>query len=196
MNTKPDEFALALWLDDELTGPDAASIDSWASANPEMIAGREEVRKWRAVVATAIPASEEPPFPDFFNSRIQQTIRETRKPAAAKASSGWKFWRVPLAACAGMALAFWVGKETQPARGTDVVHIPATRSPIEPVVYTPDSGVEARWFASSDASATVIVLDGISAIPDSMDFSSTVYVPTPRTIDSTADVSDHEPHGR
>lgn len=150
------------------------------------------------MVAAAIPAAEEPPYPDFFNSRIQQAIRETPKPVppAAKSSSGWQFWRMPLAACAGMAMAFWVGKETHSSPSKDIVHVPRNSSALEPVVYTPESGVNAQWFSSSDASATVIVLDGISAIPDTMDFSNTVYSPTPRPIDSTADISDHELQGR
>jgi hypothetical protein len=198
MNTKPDETALALWLDDELTGPDAASIEAWAAGQPELLESRDEVRKWRTMIATAIPAVEEPPYPDFFNSRIQQAIRETSKPApaAAKSSSGWRFWRVPLAACAGMALAFWVGKETHSRPNLNVVHVPHSSSALEPVVYTPESGVNAQWFSSSDASATVVVLDGISAIPDTMDFSNTVSSPTPRLIDSTADISDHALQGR
>ena len=60
--------------------------------------------------------------------------------------------------------------------------------PVEPVVYTPETGVNAELFASSDASATVIVLNGVTAIPDATDFSETVYVPMDREIDSTADI--------
>jgi hypothetical protein len=37
-----------------------------------------------------------------------------------------------------------------------------------------------------DASATVIVLDGVDAIPDSMDFSATAATPPLRDIDATA----------
>jgi hypothetical protein len=58
--------------------------------------------------------------------------------------------------------------------------------PVEPVVYTPENGVDAEWFASKEASATVIVLKGVAAIPDDTDFSATVYLPAEREIDSTA----------
>ena len=34
----------------------------------------------------------------------------------------------------------------------------------------------------------VIVLNGVSAIPDTTDFSDTVYVPTEREFDSTAGI--------
>jgi hypothetical protein len=60
--------------------------------------------------------------------------------------------------------------------------------PVDPVLYTPETGVNAELFASSDASATVIVLSGVTAIPDATDFSETVYVPMDREIDSTANI--------
>ena len=184
MNTNPDEATLALWLDDELAGADHASVEAWALTRPEQMAAREEVRRWRATVASAIPASEEPPYPDFFNSRVLQAIRE-QAPAAAPAAQpfSWKSWCMPLAACAGMALAFWAGTKTTPEY--DVAGAPKA-IPVEPVVYTPENGVNAEWFASKEASATVIVLKGVAAIPDATDFSQTVYLPTEREIDSTA----------
>jgi len=61
MNTNPDEATLALWLDDELTGEQLAAVEAWAANQPEKIAAREGIRRWRATMAAAIPASEEPP---------------------------------------------------------------------------------------------------------------------------------------
>jgi hypothetical protein len=55
---------------------------------------------------------------------------------------------------------------------------------VAPVVYTPEDGVDAEWIASADAN--VIILEGVSAIPDATDFSETVYVPTARESDRTA----------
>jgi hypothetical protein len=190
MNTNPDEATLALWLDDELTGSEQAAVEAWAAGQPEQLAAREEVRRWRKMIASAVPASEEPPFPDFFNSRILQAIQAPPTPkttaAPAKERSIWRSWLVPLTACAGMALAFWVGKQSQAVPEYDVSNAPRA-IPVEPMVYTPETGVKAEWFASSKASATVIVLNGVTAIPDSTDFSETVYLPTDREIDSTAD---------
>ena len=188
MNTNPDETSLALWLDDELTGVEFAAVDAWATFQPEQLAAREEIRHWRATMAAAIPASMEPPYADFFNSRVLQAIRE-QKPISdspKKHSFSWKSWLMPAIACAGMVMAFWIGKKTQTSIDYDVINAPRA-IPVEPVVYTPESGVKAEWFASSKASATVIVLNGVTAIPDTTDFSETVYVPMDREIDSTAD---------
>ncbi len=188
MNTNPDEAALALWLDDELTGEQLAAVESWAVKHPEQLAAREEVRKWRSTVAMALPATEEPPYPDFFNSRIMQSIRDSAPALRAerKRPFSWNSLLMPLAGCAGMALAFWVGTKTHTSVPEyDVAGAPKA-IPVEPVVYTPEKGVKAEWFASSHASATVIVLDGVAAIPDSTDFSETVYVPMEREFDRTA----------
>lgn len=187
MNMKPDETTLALWLDDELTGADLASVEAWAATQPEQLAARKEIRHWREMVTSNVAASVEPPYPDFFNSRILQSIREQAPVPAGpeKKPILWKSWFMPIAACAGMALTFWAGMKTQAVPEMKVAAAPRS-IPVDPVLYTPESGVDAEYFSSSEAAATVIVLNGISAIPDTVDFSETVYVPMDREIDSTA----------
>ena len=186
MNTNPDEVTLALWLDDELTGEELATVEAWAAGQPAQLAAREEIRRWRATVANAIPASEEPPYPDFFNTRILQAIgqSEVRKPEARMPF--WKSWLVPAAAFAGMALAFWVGTQSG-GRVFDVAGAPRAIPVAEPLLYAPESGVDAELVSSPKAGATVIVLNGVAAIPDSTDFSHTAYLPGEREIDSTAE---------
>lgn len=193
MNMNPDEATLALWLDDELTGEDLAAVESWAASQPDQLAAREEVRRWRATVASAIPACEEPPYADFFNSRVMQSIRE-QSPSVAPVIQeqrrvSWISWFMPIAACAGMAFTFWVGTKTSRTTEIDVTGAPRA-IPVNPVLYTPEKGVEAQWFASTEAAATVIVLNGVTAIPDDTDFSKTVYLPSEREIDSTASMED------
>lgn len=189
MNTNPDETQLALWLDDELTGTELAEMNAWAAAHPENLAAREELRKFRNTLAQHIPASEEPPYPDFFLTRINQGIRELEAVPASSAQSGkhsfWKSWFMPLAACAGMALAFTIGQRTA------ISPIPVTKQEDEksmttPLVYAPEDGVFAEWVPAPENKATVILLKGVTAIPDSTDFSETVYVPTAKESDRTA----------
>ena len=185
MNTNPDETRLAQWLDDELTGTDLTEMDAWAATRPEQLAAREDLRLFRNMMATNLPASQEPPYPDFFLSRVNQGIRDLQSAEApaktAAAVSFWRSWMMPIAACAGMVLAFGIGKRSSDAPGALTV-VPAAT----PVVYTPEEGVDAEWFASAGARANVIVLEGVAAIPDSTDFSETVYVPTISEYDRTA----------
>ena len=192
MNTKPDEMLLALWLEDELEGEELAAVEAWAGSQPEQIAAREEVRNWKKWVGEAVPRAEEPPYPDFFNSRIESAIRKLGdeskpKPAPAPAAVPfWKTWFLPAGAFAGMALAFWMGTKTGESQPGLARSGQEAAGDLAPLVYSPELGVDAQWYASSPASAAVIVLQGVNAIPDSTDFSETVMIPMSREIDSTA----------
>ncbi len=188
MNMKPDEATLALWLDDELSGENLAAVEAWAVTEPDQIAARDDIRHLRTMLIATIPASEEPPFPDFFNSRVLQAICEqpVRSEVVRKPRNSWYSWLMPLVGCAGMAMAFWVGKNSQSPPEYNVAGAPKA-IPVEPDVYTPETGVEAKWYSSKDASATVIVLNGVAAIPDTTDFSATAAIAVERDIDSTAE---------
>ena len=183
MKTPPDDNTLALWLDDELEGEELAQVEAWAADHPEQLEAREQVREWRKMIGNSLPAAEEPPAPEFFNERIQHAIRESQhvaKPISSKPRSWSPIW-MPLAACAGMVLAFWLGAMVQP---TDTPAGSTTDN--APHLYTPEQGVDAKWISSTDASATVIILDGVNAIPDEVDFTAVALHRTWREIDSTA----------
>jgi hypothetical protein len=187
MNTNPDETQIALWLDDELNGAELAEMDAWAASHPEQLAAREELRTFRAMLAQNIAGSEEPPYPDFFLSRINQGILDLEQSAPAKPSKRsfyWKSWFMPIAACAGMMITFYIGQQTGGTKPTSVKNTAPTM--IAPIVYTPEKGVQAQWIPAPDHSSSVILLKGIAAIPDSTDFYETVYVPTERESDRTA----------
>jgi hypothetical protein len=188
MNMKPDEAKLAQWLDDELHGEELAAFEEWVSTQPEHLAAREEVRRWRRMMSSTMPASEEPPYPELFNARVVRAIKQSAadpEPVnVVKPRISWVVRLMPLAACAGMVLAFWLGAKTNRAESPEIDVAGAPKAiPVEPIIYTPDSGVEAEWFRGNHAS--VIVLNGVEAIPDSIDF-HTASVPTEREIDSTA----------
>ncbi|RYD37348.1 MAG: hypothetical protein EOP87_03695 [Verrucomicrobiaceae bacterium] len=186
MNTTPDEVLLALWLDDELQGEDLAKVESWALTQPDQIAAREEIRAWRKTIAAALPAVEEPPYPDFFNSRITKEIRAmqaTPEPSAPAARPSLWRWLFPATAFAGMALAFWVGTKTHSTGSSTVADNGGAGS--TPVWYIPEQGVDAQWVRGTGTS-TVILLNGVNAIPDSMDFTETAMIQHAKESDSTA----------
>ncbi len=189
MNTPPDDNTLALWMDDELEGEELARVEAWAAEHPEQLEAREQVREWRKMIGDSVPASEEPPAPEFFNERILHAIQQSDQtksasPAPARRRSTWNTLWMPAAACAGMVLAFLLGGMNQNPDSTPGTA--GTGSATTPHLYTPEQGVDAQWIASSDASATVIVLNGVSAIPDDVDFTSVALHHTLREIDSTA----------
>ena len=188
MNTNPDETKLAMWLDDELKGEELAAFEAWVAGHPEHLAAREESRRWRRFMTSALPAAEEPPYADFFNHRINRAAREGSSiapPAAARWS--WRSLLMPLAACAGMAFSFLLGARNQRPGIPEIDVAGAPRAiPVEPVVYTPEQGVKAEWIQSAEAAATVIVLSGVDAIPDETDFSKTVSLDPGEEAQSTA----------
>jgi hypothetical protein len=180
MNTLPDESTLARWLDDELQGAELAAFDASVRGATDLLARRQQVRAWRAALAAALPATIEPPYPEFFNSRIARAIRaQTAPPRRLARAAAWRTWWMPASAAAGMALAFWVG--TKAGGVTRVVTVtnpaPVPVATHVPTVYTPERGVDAEWFSSSDAAATVIVLEGVEAIPDTLDFAESACLP-------------------
>jgi hypothetical protein len=194
MNTTPDETRLALWLEDELHGEELAAFETWVADRPEHLATREDVRRWRRMMAEGLPSEEQPPYPDFFNHRIAKSIRDlTPVPAAvSKPRHSLRSWFMPLAACAGMVLAFWLGERRNAIPEIDVTGAPRA-IPVEPILYTPENGVTAEWFDSHQASATVIVLNGVQAIPDDTDFSKTAFIRRAREIDATAAIESSNP---
>jgi hypothetical protein len=194
MNMNPDELTLARWLDDELCGKELSDMDAWASSNPEQLEAREELRNFRMTLKDNIVASEEPPYPDFFMTRLHQGIRDVEGGKAIVEPSGsprimkslWSAWLMPLAACAGVVLAFVIGRQTV------TQDVAVKENMTVPVLYTPEEGVAAEWVASGGTNASVIILQGVAAIPDATDFSSTVYVPTAREFDRTATLENEQ----
>lgn len=202
MNMPPDEALLALWLEDELVGDEFAAVEAWAKTQPDQLAMREQARKWKAMVKSAIPASEEPPYADFFNARIARSIAQSQpkhesRQASEKFIFPWRRLALPLAACAGMAFTFWLGIHSRKipvvesiaemTAPTAMDSIADANADLPAVVYTPQEGVRAECFDSDTASATVIILDGLAAIPDTTDLTrQTASSGAAREIDSTA----------
>jgi hypothetical protein len=202
MNMPPDDAILALWLEDELDGEDFAKVEAWAQSQPDQLAMRESARKWKAMISAGIPATEEPPYPDFFNARIARSISQQKVQQApeAKPANSIPFWRkfaLPLAAGVGMAFTFWLGihsrsipvvesiaEMTAPGEMTQLADASEN---LPPTVYTPENGVRAECFDSDAASATVVILEGLAAIPKETDLTRlTAATDAPREIDSTA----------
>ncbi|MCW1916172.1 hypothetical protein OJ996_21460 [Luteolibacter sp. GHJ8] len=190
MNTMPDEELLALWVEDELDSASAAGVEAWAATQPEWLARREDARQLKALFRRAnMPSAEEPPYADFFNSRISREIAREAAAAAPAAPAparerNFFRWLLPATAVAGMALCFWAGTRLVPSAPAPVT----VEAP--PVLYTPEKGVNAEYFASSSADAEVIVLDGVAAIPDTFELPETAS--TDRGPAATADI-DIEP---
>jgi hypothetical protein len=161
MNTNPDNQTLLLWLEDELASDLQKPIDQWAAGQPEWLAKREAAREWRSQMSRVMAISNELPQGDFFQAQIFRSIatkgRVTSSPAVARDNSPMKKWWMPLSVAAAMVFGFLGGMQwrEKPNRATTLV------------TYTPAEGVRAEFFESSPSEGTVIVLNGMEALPDS-----------------------------
>lgn len=165
---KPDNETLALWLEDELEGAAQAEMEEWSAGEEKWLVKREEIRVWKRELRGVMPVSDEPPHAESFNARI---AREIQQPAnVVKPARSSRGWFLPLAAAAGMVLGFFMGN-----RGGDAgVELTPPMAELAPVLYTPEKGVEAELVFSEDA--TVIVLAGVDALPDSWEIPETAAV--------------------
>jgi hypothetical protein len=176
MNTKPDDELLALWVEDELSGEMLGAVDAWASTQSDWLERREQARSWKSLVDGVLPESEEVPHAEFFNARIRREIEIQNAPAPAsevvpmRGTPRWA-WFMPAAAAAGMVFGFVIGRggPEAPAEG-----VPMPVATLAPVLYTPTKGVNAEYVASDDA--TVILLAGVDAIPDSWEIPETAVL--------------------
>jgi hypothetical protein len=157
----PDNQSLMLWLEDELPEELKEPIDAWAADQPLWLEKRESARQWRGQVSQAMAATELP-YSDFFQSRLMRRIEQDRTalqrdvPVTVRISPWRKFW-LPASVAAAMVLGFLAGTEWQQKS-----HRTKTL-----VTYTPEEGVKAEFFETSPAEGTVIVLNGMPALPDS-----------------------------
>lgn len=169
---QPDEKCIRRWLDGELEGKELRAMESWAESHASEL---ESQMGWKALgneIKQVTPDSVEPPYPDFFNQKIKQSIiSQQNEQTVAVKSAGlitklrWLF--APLAvAC--MTLCFYAGTmvHQQPTPASTVSLPPEETQE----VYTPMGGVSAH--VSESEIATVIVLDGLDQIPDSLDIVS------------------------
>lgn len=190
MNTTPADEILALWVEDELHGPELTQVEAWAAARPEWLEHREDARRVKALLRPVLPAAEEPPYADFFNARIAREIASSQEPAAAarpaaaasrRFAPAWLTWFMPAAAAAGMALCFWAGAHSRTQEATAATHPlqPPVAANAEPFLYTPESGVKAAWYSPGASGSPVIVLDGVADIPDSFEIPDTAAVEEP-----------------
>lgn len=166
MNTPHNEMnedLLTRWIDGQLTPEEAARVAQQLDAEPRLLRDKEEATHLRTLLRAHLPASAEPPSPEFFTSSVMEEIRREApapRPAARRQSASWLSWLrapwfAPAASAAVLALAFviWRPAKSEPAADLLVQ------------AYTPDASITATAYYSEEAEATVIDLQNVT-VPD------------------------------
>ncbi len=170
---RPDEKTLNRWLEGELEGEELRKIDAWAETHAGDLDNEFKCEiGWEALndeMMSAIPESTEPPYPEFFNSKIQQAILDEMPATNVElpASSLWQKLRLVVAPAAISALvAFYAGTQMQNSQATDPSEVVSEESS----VYVPHTGIVAAISESNEA--TEIILNGLNPISDELDIAA------------------------
>ena len=164
-----DEERITRWIDGELSDSDVADL---LSADPELTTAKREAGELGELLRQELKPerSADVPHADFFSHRLRERIVEEANTGSSDASAGLSLREeariLPLVTrmrfAAGMAfvlmLAAMIGHAvwttSSSAAGSEVVS-----------TYTPDPDVVATTRYSSEAEATVIVLEGVAEVP-------------------------------
>jgi anti-sigma factor RsiW len=163
MKPTDNEELLARWLDGELNEAERAAFEARLAADPSLRAEAEARKEISTAMHQGFQRQVEVPHADFFNSQIQERIDELRRDEAkgqperdflAGGLFGWfaKKWLIAAAAAACLLLA--VMQLGQSENATVVLS-----------TYAPNGAVQANTFHSDAAEATVLMLDGLAALP-------------------------------
>ncbi|MGE9269086.1 MAG: anti-sigma factor family protein [Verrucomicrobiales bacterium] len=157
------------FLDEEERGRLEAAVSTDAAAQADL-------RDFQAIgdaLRAEVPVAEEPPYPDFFNSRILQAIEQESTEEAQTVAAAPSFyeklswWLLPVTAGA-LALAFVAGMN-MPQRGESQMAQQTSEEGM-PTLYLPLANLEANVVNGTDEGVNLIVLDGLNDIPDDVTF--------------------------
>jgi len=169
---KPDKETLQHWMSGELSREKLESVETWVSHHPEEL---EKMMDWggtSALIQSTVSSSEEPPYAEFFNHKVQQQIEAESTPVASGAIEQTSIWArlrhlwAPLGAAA-MIACFYAGTQMSPSRGDSIPGAVASSEASVGEIYVPQGGVTASVYENEQSG--IIMLNGLKAIPDTLD---------------------------
>ncbi|MCX6857766.1 MAG: hypothetical protein NTV80_23015 [Verrucomicrobia bacterium] len=159
MKTPSEDHDLIRFLDGEMSDAERASFQARMDADPMLKSEVQMMQRMSADLRTHLPAEMPVPYADFFNSQIQVRISQEEPITLPAVRASWFDWiRIPTLMTAAAAVAiggFMVLQKQTTQTGNSVVHS----------IYVPNPSVQARTFHSEDAQATVLILEGVEAMP-------------------------------
>ena len=161
MKTPPDDQLLARWLDNELSPAERTRFEAMLAADPALREEAESMKQLGEALRANVKFERDVPHADFFNSQIQEAIAadqraQARSKAATAGAASWLDWlRSPLTlagAAAVLVFGFFLLRHEGPR--TQILSL-----------YAPNATVHVDVSYNDAANATVLMLDGLEAIP-------------------------------
>ena len=192
MKKEKTEELFVKWIDGRLSPNEERELTALIESDPELKDDLSEMQKMSRMVREEVPASVEPPYGDFFNSQLMRKVdldKESQRPSK-KAARWWSSLRWAWAPVGAMALvlAFFAGQQiSRPAAalGNQVATVD-TASAL-PSVYFAGESLETEMISDSTGEVSVIVVNGLTAIGDEIDF---VTVATSASLPESYDSSE------
>lgn len=165
MTPPSEEHDLIRWIDGEMNETERTAFEERLKQDPVLAKEARQMRELSISLRAHLPAEMRVPHADYFNTQIevriaQMALDDTR---AKQAAPGWgamlQWLRQPWFALAGTAALAVLGF---------FLLNPATGDASESMIlssYTPNTHVQARTYHDSAADATVLMLDGLDAVP-------------------------------
>lgn len=165
MKPPSEEHDLIRWIDGEMNETESTAFEERLKHDPVLAKEARQMRELSNSLRAHLPAEMRVPHADYFNTQIgvritQMALDDAR---AQQASPGWgamfQWLRQPWFALAGTAALAVLGF---------FLLSPATGDASESMIlssYTPNTHVQARTYHDNGAEATVLMLDGLDAVP-------------------------------
>ncbi len=161
---------LTRWLDRAMNDTERAAFEAEMAGNPILRAEADDMQQLGGLLRSHVATEKPLPHADFFNSQIQERIAELhrsdeRAKSQPRGAASWLDWlRTPwaiAAAAAMVALGFFLSNFKDDKPQTLVLGL-----------YTPNPSVHATSYHSSEADATVLMLDGLDPIPENKEITA------------------------
>ncbi|TDU70873.1 hypothetical protein EI77_01991 [Prosthecobacter fusiformis] len=162
MKTPSEDHDLIRWLDGEMNAAERERFTARLESDPELKAEAEFMQRMSADLRSSLPAEMPVPFGDFFNSQIQVRIAQEEEAAAVTTESraSWLDWfRLPgFATLAAVTAAVLIA-------GVMIFQHEPSGDSVVLSTYAPNKDVQVSSYHSTDAQATVLMLNGLEDLP-------------------------------
>jgi anti-sigma factor RsiW len=172
MNKEITDELMVKWVDHKLTATEQAELEVILLEDSELAGELSAMRSVKAKIQKEIPASVEPPYPDFFNNQLMRKVMldQVSRLPKEKAKRWWKSlqWAWAPAGAMALVLAFLAGQRLGQEGGESITRSVATSSLTS--VYFSEDSLNAEIIPDAEGDVSAIIVTGLSAISDDASF--------------------------
>ena len=188
MKKEPTEELFMKWIDGLLSPDEEKQLERLVEEDPLISDELESLKTQGDTLRNEVPASVDPPYGDFFNSQLMRKVdlEVKSQQTSQKVERWWQSlrWAWAPAAALALVLSFFAGHRiSSPGDADALAKTGGGQGTLAalPTVYFAGEVLDAEVIADSDGEVSVIVVNGLAAINDDIDFkavSTNISLPT------------------